>query len=55
MELQGFMERQKIPSYFLNVTKLGSKANSKGIYNDHPIVNTETSLIFKIIANDTKK
>ena len=35
--------------------KLGSKANSKGIYNDHPIVNTETSLIFKIIANDTKK
>ena len=21
MELQGFMERQKIPSYFLNVTK----------------------------------
>ena len=22
MELQGFMERQKIPSYFLNVTKL---------------------------------
>ena len=22
MELQGFMERQKIPSYFLNVTKV---------------------------------
>ena len=35
--------------------KLGSKANSKGVYNDHPIVNTETSLIFNIITNATKK
>lgn len=26
MELQGFMERQKIPSYFLNVTKSRIKA-----------------------------
>ena len=27
MELQGFMERQKIPSYFLNVTKTKAGAS----------------------------
>ena len=41
MELQGFMERQKIPSYFLNVTKVlypgkndFNKQNRQRIFND---------------------
>ena len=38
MELQGFMERQKIPSYFLNVTKFAEILHS-GFLNPH-IYNT---------------
>lgn len=38
MELQGFMERQKIPSYFLNVTKEGASVFNSNQLSSYKLI-----------------